>query len=338
MGMDVSKHWVDIALVRVVDHQKGPMVTERFDNTRSGVEALDAWLCEHGVLFDHHSLLVIENTGVYHRRIWEYCTERGLPLHIGNAAAIKWSLGIARGKSDQIDSRRLCSYAYKNREELAPTPVHNPQLTALKDLLTARTRLLRQLNSIRGYLRELRHSSPGHTLSLLEEAHRAALLGLKASLKAVEEQIRTALKADPSLLNNYKLLLSVPGIGHLTAVYLLCCTHNFVLMPSGKQLACYAGVAPFGSTSGTSIKGKDRVHHMANKDLKKLLHMGAVSASTYHPEFKAYYQRKEAQGKHPLSILNAIRNKIALRAAAVIINQKPYTCNHPQTTLATQNN
>lgn len=63
---------------------------------------------------------------------------------------------------------------------------------------------------------------------------------------------------------------------------------------------------------------------MANKELKKLLHMGAVSAITHYAEFKDYYDRKVKEGKHKLSAINAVRSKIALRAVAVINNQAAY--------------
>ena len=72
LGMDVSKLWVDITLMCVVDHQKQPVVSERFDNNAAGMKALGKWLKKHKVSFDENSLLVIENTGVYHRLVWEY--------------------------------------------------------------------------------------------------------------------------------------------------------------------------------------------------------------------------------------------------------------------------
>lgn len=328
MGMDVSKEWVDLALMKVANHQKDTMTCHRFDNTAPGMEQMDSWLQAQGVSFDQHSLLVVENTGVYHRRIWQWCTEKGLPLHIGNAARIKWSLGIARGKSDGVDSRRLCAYAYKERDELTATPLHSAALTALRDLLRARSRLKQQATSIKVYLGELKGTTTAELYQVLQAAHQALVEGLTASLKAVEAQIKAAVASDDALRQNYQLLTSVPGIGHLTAVYLLCCTHNFALKPSGKQLASYAGVAPFGYQSGKSIKGKDRVHPMANKELKRLLHLGALSAIRYPGEFKAYYERKTSEGKHPLSVLNAIKNKLALRAAAVVIKQKSYTPNN----------
>lgn len=122
-------------------------------------------------------------------------------------------------------------------------------------------------------------------------------------------------------------MLTIPGIGNVTAVYLIVCTNNFVGNISGKQLAFYAVVAPFANTSGISIKGKEKVHKMANKELKKLLFMCAMSTLQYSPEMKQYYDRKTAEGKHGFSVLNAIKNKILLRVATVIKNQKPYVDN-----------
>jgi transposase len=328
LGMDVSKLWVDITLMRVVNHQKQATTSERFDNTEAGMKALDKWLGKHQVPFDDNSLLVVENTGVYHRLVWGYCSTHGLPLHIGNATHIKYSFGIARGKNDKLDSQRLCSYAYKNAEELKATPVLNPVLLQLRDLMTARSRLLSQLNSIKQYLGELKHSNSKAVQQALEQAHTAALEGIKASLKTVEEQIKQLIEQDAAIKNNYGLLVSVPGIGHLTAVYILCCTNNFSCKITGKQLASYAGVAPFGNSSGTSVKGRDKVHKMANKELKKLLHMGALSTIQHYEEFRAYYERKVKEGKHELAVLNAIRSKIILRAVAVINNQQPYVDNY----------
>ncbi len=328
LGMDVSKLWVDITLMCVVDHKKQPTIAERFDNNANGIKSLHKWLKKHKVSFDGNSLLVIENTGVYHRLVWEYCSTYGLPLYIGNATHIKYSFGIARGKNDKIDSERLCTYAFKNADELKATPVLNPVFLKLKDMMTARSRLLAQKNSIKVYLGEMKLSNSKETQLIIEQAHKAAVEGIAKSLKDVERQIKQMIEQDEAIKKNYELLLSIPGIGHLTAVYIICCTNNFICKITGKQLASYAGVAPFSNTSGTSIKGRDKVHKMANKDLKKLLHMGAISAITHYPEFKDYYKRKVKEGKHAQSAINAVRSKIVLRAVAVINKQQPYVNNY----------
>ena len=328
LGLDVSKLWFDISVLIVSDQQKQPMLTERFCNTTSGLAQLDEWLNKLQVSKDEHTLLVIENTGVYHRLIWEYCSTNHLPLHIGNAAQIKWSLGIVRGKSDVTDSQRLCSYCYKHSEDLKATPVLDPVFLELKDLITARSRLLSQMNSMKVYLNELKLSNDRQVQKMMEKAHQAAITGLKKSIGEIEKQIYRIIKENDSIQNHYNLLISIPGIGHLTAVYLICCTNNFAAHISGKQLASYAGVVPFTDSSGTSIKGRNKVHKMANKDLKKLLHLCAMSAVKNYPEFRNYYDRKKAEGKHSMSILNAIRNKLVLRVVAVIKNQKSYVDNY----------
>ena len=328
LGIDVSKGWFDAALMPCIDHQKQPMQCERFDNTAEGLEVFDSWLRKQLVSFDERTLLVIENTGVYHRLIWHYCSEHNLPIYIGNAADLKWRMGVVRGKSDQLDSRRLCEYAYKNRDDLKATPALDPALINLKDLMTARSKILSQINSIKTYLKELQISKSKEVHMIMEQAHKAALNGLSTSLEQLEAQIHQAVKEDTDVKNNYDLLISVPGIGHLTAVYLICWTSNFAGKRTGKQLASYAGVVPFTQSSGSSIKGRPKVHKMANKDLKKMLHLCALSAIRKYPEFREYYDRKKGEGKHPLAVLNAIKNKLALRAVAVIRNQRPYVDNY----------
>ena len=162
----------------------------------------------------------------------------------------------------------------------------------------------------------------------MEQIHKAALVGMKKSFELIEEQINKVLRQSAAIQNNYELLLSVPGIGHVTAIYIICCTANFASGITGKQLACYAGVVPFEHKSGSSIKGKARVHKMANKELKRLLYMGARSVVQHKPEFRQYYKRKEEEGKHHLAILNAVKNKIVLRVVAVIKNQTKYVDNY----------
>lgn len=324
MGIDVSKPYFDLSLVTVINHQKQPVITKRFDNTAAGIKALHKWLKEQNVSFDANALLVIENTGIYHRLIWRFCSDHNLPLHIGNAAHIKWSFGIARGKNDRIDSIRLCQYALKHADELKATPAVNPALLKLKDLLTARTKLLNQINAIKTWLRELKLMSEKEVQKLMEKSHKAALDGLKKSIAMLEAAIKQIIEENSSIKTSYDLLLTVPGIGQLTAVYLICCNNNFVCKITGKQLACYAGVVPFEHKSGISIKGRNRVHQMANKELKKNLHLCALSAIKYYSEFKQYYERKKKEGKHSMSVINAIRNKLVLRIAAVVNNQQPY--------------
>ena len=328
LGIDVSKAWFDVSLMQVVDHQKQPMQSTQFDNTASGIKQFAQWLKKQHAADPANTLIVIENTGIYHRLIWKFCSDRQLPLYIGNAAHIKWSMGITRGKSDRVDSERLCIYALKEHDELKLTPVLDIVFMQLKDLMTARTKLIGQLRSTEVYLKELKLSNQPSVQQVLEKAHKIALEGLKKSIHLLEQQIQLIVDTNQAIKTNYQLLVSVPGIGHITAIYLICCTNNFAGKISGKQLASYAGVVPFEHSSGSSIRGKNRVHKMANKELKKLLYLCAMTTIQHYTEFRDYYDRKLSEGKHTLIVLNAIQNKIVLRAAAVINNRQPYVENY----------
>ena len=324
IGIDVSKLWFDASLMAVSNHVKQAIQSQQFSNNIDGIKAFDKWLKLACVAFNENSIVVIENTGIYHRQLWSYCSNNNLPLHIGNAAHIKWSFGIARGKSDKIDSVRLCQYAYKEADSLKAMPALDSEILLLKDLMTSRSKLLTQVNAIKTYIKELKTISDKTVKIVMEKAHKDAITGLQKSITIIEGQIRKIVEERKEIKSNYELLKSVPGIGHLTAIYLICCTANFNGNISGKQLACYAGVVPFEYSSGSSIKGRNRVHQMANKDLKKMLHLCAMSAIQHNSELKQYYQRKQQEGKNKMSIINAVRNKIALRAVAVVKNKRAY--------------
>ena len=90
-------------------------------------------------------------------------------------------------------------------------------------------------------------------------------------------------------------------------------------------MACYCGVAPFEHTSGTSVRGKSRVSHYANKKLKKLLHLVALASIHSDHDLSNYYQRKVSEGKNKMLVINAVRNKILHRLCAVIKRGTPYT-------------
>ena len=64
--------------------------------------------------------------------------------------------------------------------------------------------------------------------------------------------------------------------------------------------------------------------HIANKKMKSLLNMAALSAKKCDTEIKAYSERKIAEGKNKMSVMNAIRCKIISRAFAVIERKTPF--------------
>jgi len=328
IGIDVSKHTLDVAFIIHQSSSLSKPAWKQFENTVSGLKLMHQWLSEQYIPLSEQTIVVIENTGIYHRLLWQFFSSLQIDLCIENAAQVKWSMGIARAKNDKVDSRRLALYAARHTDRLKPTPALHPGVMHLKDLLMIRNRIIVQITGLQTTCNELKHvSTSAANTKAIKKMLEPAFNGLEQSLKKVEKDIKTILKKDEILYCIYKRLITIPGIGHVTAIYLICCSNVFTLCNSGKQLACYCGVVPF-DQSGISIKGKQHVHRMANKELKRLLHLCALSCIKNYPEFKDYYDRKKQEGKHSMSVLNAIKNKLVLRAFAVVKNERDYVDNY----------
>lgn len=127
-----------------------------------------------------------------------------------------------------------------------------------------------------------------------------------------------------ALKNLYRLITSVVGIGFVTAINLIIHTNGFTMLKDTRKLACYCGVAPFEYSSGSSVKGRTKVHFMANKKLKCNLHMASLTAVKLDADLKHYYERKVADGKSKMSVLNAVKNKLLARVVACVNNQREY--------------
>jgi transposase len=135
------------------------------------------------------------------------------------------------------------------------------------------------------------------------------------------------MEKDETLNHLFKLVTSVVGIGFVTATNLIIHTNEFSVMNDARKLSCFCGVAPFPHQSGTSIRVKTRVSHMANKKLKTNLHMASLSAVRLDPGLRAYYERKVLEGKHKMSVLNAVKCKLLARVVSVVNNNREYVKN-----------
>jgi transposase len=327
VGIDVSKQTIDVAFIIQDGQQRTQPCWKIFTNNEHGFCQMKTWLQNNYVPFNEDTLFVIENTGLYHRLLVKFCNKHQLQLCIENGAQVKWSLGIARGKSDKVDSRRLAVYAVRFADRLKPSSVLHEGIQAIKDLITLRNRHMVQLSSLQTYLKELKITTDPNAVKELQKIHAPLIKAMKATLKKTETAIVKKIEENELTKRQYMLLLSIPCIGPVTASYLIACTNAFTTCSSGKQLACYCGVVPFEYQSGISIKGKHHVHKMANKNLKALLHLCAMSSIKYVDELRNYFNRKVEEGKNKMSIINAIRNKLALRAFSVIKNDKPFVEN-----------
>jgi len=317
-GVDVSKKTVDIT------YAKGEqMLYRQFANDPTGMEELMQWLNELGLDFAG-TLFCMEATGLYCFPLTQFLAGNNIDIWIEHAAQIKRATALSRGKNDKVDSMRIALYATKNLDRLRIWKPVSTTIEKVKHLASLRERLVETKKRLATPVKEFEAVGNLAMAKLLSKSIKASLCAIDKDLKNLENKIIDIVNGDENLRQLYKLVTSVVGIGFVTATNLIIYTNGFTILKETRKLACYCGVAPFEYTSGSSVRGKTKVHYMANKKLKCNLHMASLSAVKLDADLKAYYERKVAEGKNKMSVLNAVKNKLLARVVAVVNKQEEY--------------
>ena len=317
-GVDVSKKTVDIT------HVKEQQFTHRqFSNDDSGMMELLLWFKELDIAYAE-TLFCMEATGLYCFPLTQFLAANAIDIWIEHAPQIKKANAAARGKNDKIDSQRIALYATKYLDRLRLWKPAGTTLDKIRHLASLRDRLVETKKRLINPINEFEDMGNIAMAKLLTKTIKSSLTAINKDLKNIESKIIDIVNEDDNLKLLYKLITSVVGIGFVTAINLLVHTNGFTMMKDVRKLACYCGVAPFEYSSGTSVRGKTKVHYMANKKLKSNLHMASLTAIKLDADLKAYYERKVAEGKNKMSVLNAVRNKLLARVIAVVNKQKEY--------------
>lgn len=321
IGIDVSKNTFDFAFIK--DSEISSPISKETSNNPAGLVELEEFISKQGINMDE-TLFCMEHTGIYCRLLSQYLIERKYHVWLEMPVQIIRSLGIQRGKNDRIDAKRIAEYACLKKDKAVLWQPPREILLQINDLLTLRDRLIESRKSLKQPIKEFNDAGFKDTAKLIESRCSITLSALNKEIEQIEKELDKIIRNDSNLKKLYKLATSVPGIGKITALTLLYFTNEFKLYVNANQLACYCGVAPFEHTSGTSVKGRSRVSPFANKRLKKLLHLVAMSTLSSDKQLALYYQRKVGEGKNKMLVINAIRNKILHRLCAVIKRGTPY--------------
>jgi transposase len=321
VGIDQSKLTIDAALLLTGKPEQS--VTEQFENNAKGFKRMMKWIQKQSSYSLSEVLICTEHTGLYSYPLCVFCQENNLALWMENALQIKQSLGIQRGKNDRTDAKRIAQYAFTHMHKVMLYAMPAKTLLALKQLLAYRERLIVSKKSFQTPKNELKEFKADLSGLIIKETD-SLLKTINRQIEKINDSMLQLIKEDAALSRQYELINTVPGIGNITAMYLLVYTNGFTRFKTWRQFACYCGIAPFDYSSGTSIKGKTRVSHLANKKLKSMLTMCAVGLLKTDNELKQYYERRKAEGKNSMNVINVLRNKLVNRVFAVIKRGTPY--------------
>jgi transposase len=324
LGVDMSKNSFNAALtldgINFYDHE--------VKNNAAAIQQYFSDLLAKFKFKPVQLMVCMEHTGIYCYPLLDYLTKHSIKICVEPAIQIIRSQGLQRGKNDKIDSRRIAKYLFKNYAELKQWTPKRPVIQKLKALLAVRERLLKAKNQFEIPIRESKEFIEKSIRNQLEKSCRASIQAIKKDIKRIDQELTKIVKEDDRVSRQMKLATSVTGVGPIIGANMIITTNEFQDIRNHKKYACYSGIAPFEHQSGVSLRSKKRVSQFANKTIKSLLHLGARSAIQSSPELKLYYQRKCAEGKPKMSVLNAVCNKLITRVFVCINNNRLYQKNY----------
>jgi transposase len=301
VGIDVSAETLDVAYRDV----RGATVQHVFENGANGHKALVRHLKKRAG--GTSVRVVLESTGVYGLEVALALDRARLEVMVVNprASANFAKATMQRSKTDRLDAVMLLEFC----EQMAFTAWRAPSKAQLELRLISR-----RVHALMGTIRDEKNRN--HAAGYIEQST-IVRRSIRATLSALEKQVAglraAALKlieGNQTLARRYELLLTVKGIGQVSAIAILA---ELAMLPedmSDRQWVAHAGLDPRQIESGTSLRVPPRISKRGNKYLRAALYLPARVACRFEPGVKSFATRLRDRGKPPLQVHVAVMRKL----------------------------
>lgn len=321
LGVDVAKTKLDICLL------KADKVASQaqFENSNKGIEKLLEWLLRHKIKETH---VCLEATGRYSDAVARSLHDAGYEVSVVNPAQIKSYARsqLKRNKTDRLDAALIADFCHTQNP-----PLWIPPDPALAEL----TALVRHYdNLMESRQQQINRLKAGATTALVIEQLQLQIELLSQQIKAVKEAIEQLLEQNPKLKTQSHLLLSIPGIGQLTAAKILAEFPQMESFQNVRQLVAFAGLNPRHRESGSSVRGYTRISKMGRSSLRAALYMPALTAMRFNPRLANYAQRLRECGLKGKAVVVAIMRKLLHLAYGILKSGRSYDPNYLDKMLA----
>lgn len=315
-GIDVSKSSLQVSAApfgtRLDQWNELPSLSYPF--TSKGVGEMTEWIREQpGQCVG----ICVESTGAYSERL--VLAMEGGPLprpSIVNPARplnLARSIGL-RDKTDEQDAAVLALYGLVHRPRTMTRMT--PQHKELRDLWRAREDLVDNRTTVANQIEQ----SNSTVICCL---HRKRMSQIQKLILDVVKKMDALITRHDDLKHDYGLLLTIPGIGPLTARLLLAELGDLRTWRR-NELIGYSGLFPRRYESGTSIYRRPRMARGGGSRIRKGLFMAALSQRHRSTALSQFSERLVKRGKAKKSAIGALMRKLLLVARAVVTTGKPY--------------
>lgn len=298
VGIDVSARELVVAI-------QGQEEVHTFANTPGGHKQLIGWLRLQG----ERVRVCLEASGNYSLDVsLALAGQTQIELGVANprlARRFAESLGN-RSKTDPVDARALAEFTARMPFTAWQAPSRVAlQLRSLVRTIAALTQIATQQKNREHAVEVSAVLAPVVTRELARHTHY-----LEQRMAKLRRQAQRMVQRDPELQRRWRHLLSVPGIGEVSALQIL---GELVVLPptlDARQWVAHCGLDPKRHQSGTSVQSKPRISKAGNHYLRAALYMPALVAVRCDAAASAFYRRLQERGKAKLSALTAVMRKL----------------------------
>lgn len=323
VGIDISKDTLD-----VYSHDRKTQTGsgKQFPNTPKGFEQLAGWLSSRGA-DRSQTRLISEHMGRYGEHLLRWTTDNGWDHSVVKTTALQQVGDEHHRKTDEVDAEGLAEYGDRFSDRLSQSKAPKPVVGQLKRLQAERRKMVSHRAALKSKLTE----------AGLHDADMQQLIGmwtqqvemLSAHIDQLEDRIQSLLTEDLALARRHRQMHTAPGMGKvLTPLWVSLHAGQQTLYP--RRVSSRFGFAPHPHQSGSSVQRRNRSTGFGNSEVRKVMHQAALSVVQNYPHYRQYYQRKEAEGKPHLVIINNVINKLIHLYCAMWNNQVEYDPNYIQ--------
>jgi len=308
LGIDIAKENFEAAL-----WVSGKVRQRSFSNQPRGFAALSRWLTERGISQVHACL---EATGRYGDELALYLHQAGHIVSVVNPKRIRSyaQSQLRRNKTDALDAALIADFCATQHP-----PAWTPPTPEVRELQA----LLHQLDALQQMRnQEQNRLAAGAPSPLVRATLQAHLDFIAQQITQLQQYIADHIDHHPDLKRDQALLVSIKGIGDLTAARWL--SYHLRGYTSARAVAAYAGLSPSQRTSGKSVRRKSQISKVGNPQLRKYLYFPAMSAMRSNPPLRAFADRLRQHGKCEMEILIAVMRKLLCQAFGVLKSGLPF--------------
>lgn len=289
IGIDISKATFTACICSINENQYCDFSkVVSFPNEKNGFNQLNKWV-KANASKDVVTVYLMEATGVYYEALAYYLHKAGKTVHVvlPNTSKHYFSSLNIKSKTDDIDAKVLSQFGVERKHKHWQPP--SKILLELKNL----TRYHLQLQEQKTALGNIKHSKESsHDIQkFILESNKQLIKEIDTQILKCKQQIELLITSDLELKQKMDNILTVKGLGLLSAATVVAETIGFDQFTSSKQVVSYAGYDVVMRESGTSIKGRTRISKKGNRYIRHALFFPAIVACRYNSSLRESYLR-----------------------------------------------